>query len=237
LGNGKFDGRQIVDERALAETHHPQMLTGFNPFTGLPTFYGLGWNIGYDQQGRLRLNHSGGFDMGAATYVNLVPGEQLGIVVLTNGYPIGLAEGLGTIFVDLALYGRSTQDWFTLYKQMYSNPATTGTVLGFDYSKPPAAPGLALKNGAYVGKYANDFFGEISITEKDRGLTIVEGPQQRTFPMKHYQRDTFTYQTEGENAVGVSGITFTIGPNGKAIQVLVENLNAHGEGIFKRAGQ
>jgi CubicO group peptidase (beta-lactamase class C family) len=237
LGNGKFDGRQIVDERALAETHHPQMLTGFNPFTGLPTFYGLGWNIGYDQQGRLRLNHSGGFDMGAATYVNLVPGEQLGIVVLTNGYPIGLAEGLGTIFVDLALYGRSTQDWFTLYKQMYSNPATTGTVLGFDYSKPPAAPGLALKNGAYVGKYANDFFGEISITEKDRGLTIVEGPQQRTFPMKHYQRDTFTYQTEGENAVGVSGITFTIGPNGKATQVLVENLNAHGEGIFKRAGQ
>jgi hypothetical protein len=54
--------------------------------------------------------------------------------------------------------------------------------------------------------------------------------------MKHYQRDTFTYQTEGENAVGVSGITFTIGPNGKATQVLVENLNAHGEGIFKRAG-
>jgi CubicO group peptidase (beta-lactamase class C family) len=237
LGNGKFDGRQIVDEKALAETHHPQMLTGFNPFTGLPTFYGLGWNIGYDQQGRLRLNHSGGFDMGAATYVNLVPAEQLGIVVLTNGYPLGLAEGLGTIFVDLALYGRSTQDWFTLYKQMYSNPATTGTVLGFDYSKPPAVPGPALKNSAYVGKYANDFFGEISVTEKDGGLTIVEGPQQKTFSMKHYQRDTFTYQTEGENAVGVSGITFTIGPNGKATQVLVENLNAHGEGIFKRAGR
>jgi CubicO group peptidase (beta-lactamase class C family)/pimeloyl-ACP methyl ester carboxylesterase len=230
LGNGKFDGRQIVDEKALAETHHPHMLTGFNPFT----FYGLGWNIGYDQQGRLRLNHSGGFDMGAATYVNLVPAEQLGIVVLTNGYPIGRAEGLGTIFVDLALYGRSTQDWFTLYKQMYSNPATTGTVPGFDYSKPPAALGPALKNSAYVGKYANDFFGEISITEKDGGLAIVEGPQQRTFSMKHYQRDTFTYQTEGENAVGLSGITFTIGPDGKATQVLVENLNAHGEGIFKR---
>src|SRR5947208_5947040 len=91
LANGKFEGKQIVDEKALAETHHPQMLTGFNPFTQLPTFYGLGWNVGYDQEGRLRLNHSGGFDLGAATYVNLVPAEQLGIVVLTNGYPTGFA--------------------------------------------------------------------------------------------------------------------------------------------------
>ena len=48
LANGKFEGKQIVDEKALAETHHPHMLTGFNPFTQLPTFYGLGWNVGYD---------------------------------------------------------------------------------------------------------------------------------------------------------------------------------------------
>src|SRR5213593_808438 len=87
LANGKFDGKQIVDEKALAETHHPHMLTGFNPFTQLPTFYGLGWNVGYDQEGRLRLNHSGAFGLGTATYANLVPGEQLGIVVLTNAYP------------------------------------------------------------------------------------------------------------------------------------------------------
>src|SRR5256886_1209107 len=233
LANGKFEGKQIVDEKALAETHHPQMLTGFNPFTQLPTFYGLGWNVGYDQEGRLRLNHSGAFGLGAATYVNLVPGEQLGIVVLTNGYPTGFAEGLGTIFVDLALYGSSTQDWFTLFKQLYSNPATTGTVLGFDYSKPPESSAPAVKNSAYVGGYANDFFGDISIIEKDGGLAIVQGPKKMTFAMKHYDRDTFTYETQVENAVGRSGITFTIGPDGRATKVLVENLNVHGEGVFK----
>ena len=53
--------------------------------------------------------------------------------------------------------------------------------------------------------------------------------------MKHYDRDTFTYETQGENAVGISGITFTIGPDGTATQVVVENLNVHGEGTFKRA--
>src|SRR5881396_1735911 len=175
LANGKFDGKQVVNEKALAETHHPEMLTGFNPFTGMPTFYGLGWNVSYDEQGRLRLNHSGGFGLGAATYVNLVPGEQLGMVVLTNAYPLGLADALGTTFVDTALYGKPTQDWFVLFKQVYSNPAAIGTVLGFDYSKPPLSPAPALKNNAYVGRYTNDYFGGISIIEKGGGLAIVQG--------------------------------------------------------------
>jgi CubicO group peptidase (beta-lactamase class C family) len=234
LANGKFDGKQIVDEKALAETHHPQMLTGFNPFTGLPSFYGLGWNVSYDDQGRLRLNHSGAFALGAATHVNLAPSEQLGIVVLTNAYPIGMAEALGTTFMDTALYGKPTQDWFAIFKQAFSNPAAVGTVLGFDYSKPPASPAPALKNGAYVGRYTNNYFGDVSVVEKDGGLAIVEGPKNKTFPMQHYDRDTFTYETADENAVGRSGVTFIVGPDGKAGQVVVENLNVRGEGTFKR---
>src|SRR6184192_1644250 len=167
LGNGKFDGKQIVDEKALTETHQPNMLTSFSPFTGLPSFYGLGWNVSYDEQGRLRLNHSGAFALGAATLVNLVPAEQLGVVVLTNAYPIGIAEALGTIFLDTALYGKPTQDWLVLFKQRFSNPAAIGTVLGFDYSKPPGSPWPASKNNAYLGSYTSDYFGEISVLEKD----------------------------------------------------------------------
>jgi hypothetical protein len=63
---------------------------------------------------------------------------------------------------------------------------------------------------------------------------VIEGPHKLTFLLKHYDRDTFTYQTEGENAVGATGATFTIGPEGKATTLTVENLNARGEGIFKR---
>jgi CubicO group peptidase (beta-lactamase class C family) len=235
IANGKFNGKQIVDEKALIETHHPNMLTGFSPFTGLPSFYGLGWNVSYDEQGRLRLNHSGAFALGAATHVNLAPSEQLGVVVLTNANPIGIAEALGTTFLDTALYGKPTQDWFAVFKQAFSNPAAVGTVLGFDYSKPPASPAPALKNSAYVGRYTNDYFGDISIIEKDGGLAIVEGPQNKTFPMQHYDRDTFTYETADENAVGRSGVTFTIAPDGGPNQVAVENLNVYGEGTFKRA--
>jgi CubicO group peptidase (beta-lactamase class C family) len=234
LANGKFGGKQIVDEKALAETHHPHMLTGFSPFTGLPGFYGLGWNVSYDQEGRLHLSHSGAFALGAATHVNLVPDEQLGIVVLTNAYPLGIAEALGTTFLDTALYGKPTQDWLAIFKHVFADPAAIGTFPGFDYSKPPGSPSSASKNSAYLGMYTNDYFGEISIIEKDSGLAIVQGPKNKTFPMKHYDRDTFTYETEDENAVGKSGITFTIGPDGKATQVVVENLNVRGQGTFKR---
>jgi hypothetical protein len=105
--------------------------------------------------------------------------------------------------------------------------------VGPDYSKPPDSPSPALPNSTYVGRYSNDFFGEIEVIETANGLAIVEGPEKRTFPLAHFDRDTFTYETEGENAVGVTGVTFTIGSNRKAASVVVGNLNARGQGIFK----
>jgi CubicO group peptidase (beta-lactamase class C family) len=234
IANGKFGGEPIIAEKALVQMDHPHMLTGFNPLNGLPTFYGLGMNVSYDQQGRARLNHSGGFALGAGTHVNMVPSEQLGIVVLTNAYPVGVAEGLGFTFMDLALYDKLTYDWLAFFKKVFSDPAAIGTEVGTDYSKPPASPLAALNADAYVGAYANDFFGDIEIVAKDGGLAIVEGPNKMTVALKHYDRDTFTYETTGENAVGTTGVYFTIGVDGKAKTMLVENLNVDKQGTFTR---
>jgi CubicO group peptidase (beta-lactamase class C family) len=234
LADGKFEGNQLVDEKALALTHSPQMLTGYSPLTGLPSFYGLGWNVNYDTEGRLRLGHSGAFALGAATSVLMVPSEHLGIVVLTNAFPIGFAEGLTNSFTDIALYGKSTQDWMAIFKKAFLNPATFGVFTGTDYSKPPTSPTRQLANTAYLGTYNNNFFGDIHIIEKGDELAVIEGPHQLTFPLKHYDRDIFTYQTIGENAVGATGVTLTIGPDGKATTLAIENLNVRGEGTFIR---
>jgi hypothetical protein len=123
--------------------------------------------------------HSGAFAVGAASHLNLVPNEQLGIVVLTNAYPLGIAEALGTIFVDTTLYGKPTQNWLAIFKRIFADPAAIGTFPGFDYSKPPGSPSPTSKNGAYLGRYTNDFFGDISIIEKDSGLAIVQGRKTR----------------------------------------------------------
>ena len=234
IAHGQVNGRQMVDEKALAETHHPHMLTGFSPLTGLPSFYGLGMNVSYDQQGRLRLSHSGAFALGAATTIHMVPSEQLGSVVLTNAYPIGVAEGLSATVMDYALYGKPTQDWLALFKQMFSNPATVGIKIGTDYTKPPTSPSPPLHHDAYIGTYTNDFFGDIAVIEQDGGLAIVEGPNNMMFALKHYNRDIFTYKTAGENAVGTTGVYFTIGADGKATSVRVENLDVDNSGSFTR---
>jgi hypothetical protein len=234
LANGRYNGEQLVDAKALSDSHTPEMLTGFSPLTGLPGFYGLGWNVNYDEQGRLRLGHSGAFALGAATTVVLVPSEQLGIVVLTNAYPIGVAEGVAFTFTDIALYGKSTQDWVALFKKMFSNPAAIGLEIQTDYSNSPKSPSPALADDAYVGSYTNNYFGEIQIVKANNGLAIVEGPKKLTFPLKHYDRDLFTYETIGENAAGATGVTFTIGAGQKANAVVIENLNVRGEGAFKR---
>jgi CubicO group peptidase (beta-lactamase class C family) len=234
LANGQFEGKQIVEAKALAQTHWPQILTGFSPLSGLPTFYGLGWNVSYDEEGRLRLGHSGAFDLGASTNVSLVPSAHLGIVVLTNAYPVGAAEGVAATFIDVALHGKATQDWSAIYKKVFSNPAVLGTPQQFDYSTPPGAASPALTTSAYVGSYINDLYGEFQIIGQGGGLAIVEGPHRLTFALKHYDRDLFTYETEGENSVGTTGVTFTVGADGKATSFVVEYLNADGHGRFTR---
>lgn len=234
ITNGKFDGKQIVPEEPLIATHQPQLLRGFSPLTGLPSFDGLGWDLNYDTLGRLRLGHSGGFALGAGTNVALVPAEQLGIITLCNATANGVSESLNQIFMDTALYGAPTQDWVTLFKKLFSNPATLGVVMGTDYSKPAASPTPALKNDAYVGSYTTPFFGDIAVIEQDGGLAIVEGPNKMTFPLTHYDRDIFTYATTGENAVGATGVYFNVGADGQAATVRVENLDVDGSGVFTR---
>jgi hypothetical protein len=191
-------------------------------------------NVSYDEQGRLRLGHSGGFAMGAGTIVSMIPSEELGIVVLSNTSANGVAEGLAMDFTELALYGKKSQDWLAFFKKVFKDPAVLGEVVGFDYSKAPVTITPASPNGTYLGTYKNDFFGEMQVIERNGGLALELGPRKLVAMLKHYDRDTFTYETGGENAVGRSGVTFTIGPDGKSNKVLVEHLNEKGEGVFSR---
>jgi CubicO group peptidase (beta-lactamase class C family) len=174
LANGQFEGKRIVDEKALAETRSPQIFMWFDPLNGLPMFYGLGWFVGFDTEGRLHLWHTGIFTSGAGTIVQLIPSEHLGIVVLTNAFPPGVGEGLVFTLTDLALYGKATRDWLAHFKKMYSNPAALG--VGTDYSKPPAAPGPALANSAYVGTYTNNFMERFRSSNRATDSQLLRVP-------------------------------------------------------------
>ncbi|WP_030271624.1 serine hydrolase [Streptomyces sp. NRRL B-24484] len=235
LADGSFEGRQIVDATALNQTRLPHIVSGPpHAPAGNAGFYGLGWNVNYDSHGRLRLNHSGAFDLGAATVVTLLPSEQLGIVVLTNGQPIGLPEAVAEEFFDLAQEGHETVDWLSFMGRVVP-AASEGQVSPTDYTEPPAGAAPAKADSAYVGTYANGYFGPMTVTSQDGKLVMSLGPDDLKFPLQHYDGDVFSFRTRGENAVGLSGVTFTVGADGRASSVVVEQFNHDGLGTFTRS--
>ena len=237
LGRGTVDGRELVKAAPLDETHRPHMVStpGENPMVDRPAFYGLGWGVGYDEQGRIRWSHSGAFNLGAATCVNLVPGEQIGIVALTNAYPIGLPEAVCRSFLDLLFSGKVERDWLALFGQLFVKAMAPDYGTAVDYSKPSAQPSPALPAAAYMGFYHNDLFGAIEIASTDAEMVLKLGPKQVSRALNHFDRDVFTYQPIGEDAYGLSAVTFMVGADGKANKVTIENLDVNGQGTFGRA--
>ena len=234
LAGGEFNGKPLIDAAALAETRTPQFVTGFSPEQGRIGSYGLGWNVSDQRGGLIVANHSGEFSLGVRTEVSLLPTEEIGITVLSNGAPNGVPEGLTESFIDWALDGELERDWLEFTNRMFALDVASELAKTSDFSKPPTDGGAALALSTYAGKYENDYFGVIEVAEKNGKLTLGLGPKLETHPLTHWNRDVFWFQPTGEMAAGKSGVIFSIGPDGRAGSVLIENLNVNGMGWFER---
>ncbi|MER7577557.1 serine hydrolase [Streptomyces sp. NPDC126514] len=234
LADGRLDGEQIIDAEALERTHWPESVA--NPPhapAGRTGFYGLGWNVSYDDEGRLRLSHTGAFALGAHTNVTMLPGEQLGIVVLTNSAPAGVADAVALDFFDIAQDGEISRDWIPLVDALYQQQEDAGRSKT-DYARPPEDAAPAKDADTYTGAYENDYYGRAEVVAgKDGALTLRLGPEPQSYRLTHYDGDRFSFLTRGENAVGRTGVTFD--PDEKSFTV--EYLDAEGLGTFESTAQ
>jgi CubicO group peptidase (beta-lactamase class C family) len=235
VDNGKFNGRQVVDAAALAETHSPQIFWNISPEEGRVVGYGLGWIVSVERGGRVFWKHSGEFSLGVRTEVAILPSEKLAMVVLSNAAPTGIPEGLVESFYDWALHGELSRDWVQFANRMFDEQDKKERASRGDYSRPPASPSPPRTLAAYTGKYENEYFGPIELTERGGKLVLRLGPKPLEFDLRHWDRDTFLYQPTGENALGLSAVRFSIDPTGQTDRVLIEDLNIHGLGTFVRA--
>jgi CubicO group peptidase (beta-lactamase class C family) len=235
VGDGKYDGRQVVDAAALADTHTPQIVWSISREEGRVVGYGLGWIVSVERGGRVFWKHSGEFELGVRSEVAVLPPENLAIVVLSNAAPTGIPEGLVESFYDWALDGKLSRDWVEFANRMFDEQVKAELAKQGDYSRPPARPSPPLELAAYTGKYENKYFGPIQLTERAGKLVLHLGPKPLEFELRHWDRDTFLYQPTGENATGLSAVRFSVATAGQADHVLLENLNIHGLGTFTRA--
>ncbi|MFH9956952.1 serine hydrolase [Streptomyces roseolus] len=232
LASGELDGERIIDAEALERTHWPEAVSSPPRAPAARTgFYGLGWNVSYDDAGRLRLSHTGAFAQGAHTNVTMLPGEELGIVVLTNGSPVGVADAVALDFFDLAETGKVSRDWIPLVDAVYRQQEEAGRS-DTDYARPPADAAPAKDADAYTGTYTSDYYGRAEVVAADDGtLTLRLGPEPQAYRLAHYEGDVFSFETRGENAVGRTGVTFAA--DGKSFTV--EYLDGEGLGTFSRS--
>jgi CubicO group peptidase (beta-lactamase class C family) len=233
LAEGRFNGKQIIAPDVLEETHTAQIERGKNPATGKPSSYGIGWGVDHDADGRLIVAHSGAFALGAGTIVQLSPSDHLGIIVLTNALPTGLAEAVASEFLDLYHYGKEKQDWLTLTTGVFKKMIDSiyGAVPDYSKQTPPASPVAAKTLSAYTGIYRSDYYGQIEVSEDHGSLWMRLPADGSLFILKHWNGDTFVYRYKEEPGVITRAAKFTLGTTPK---VLLENLASEGDAVFTK---
>lgn len=233
LADGRYNGTAVVEPDALLPAVTPQMVSSPPTAPAMRAgFYGYGFNVGTSPAGRVRLSHSGAFELGAATTFVAIPAADAAIVVLTNAAPSGVPETLAAEFADLVEFGEIRQDWRELYSKAFADmDKPFGELAG---KQAPARPAPARALSSYAGTYRNDYWGPVTVTEKNGALSLSLGPRPTVFGLRHWDGDVFAFAPDQlsspENASpgSISKATF------KAGALTLEYFDADKMGTFTR---
>ena len=183
--------------------------------------YGLGWGIS-DYRGNLRVGHTGGYD-GMITAVNLIPDQNLGVVVLTNGMqsPIMAATYYA---LDMMLQGNSA-DWSNKLLeqrgQSMQERIEARKAARIEQTEPSAA------QESYAGSYRSEIYGDITVerTQNEWVLKFSHSPSlsarlshwhydvwKLNWEEKHAWFDFGTVRFDTNSDMQVTGLTFNV-PN------------------------
>lgn len=222
LADGKIGTRQHIDPDVLQEAHNAHIA---NDPAQLPAerseFYGYGFNNLTTSTGHVRWGHSGAFYVGAATAYGMVPAADAGIVVLTNGSPVGAAEAVAYSFTDLVRTGAVERDWYGYYNPIFQSLFVNNSKVA---AKPPANAAKPRAASAYVGTYSNDYVGDVTITAQGQTLTLTLGPKKLSAKLTPWNGDTFSWLAPGGNGDPITAVTFSGNSGGKATAVNIELL-------------
>ena len=168
-----------------------------NDFNRHFSAYGLGWSLS-DYHGNLRLGHTGGYD-GMITAVTLVPDQNLGVVVLTNGMksPITAATNYA---LDTYL-GIKVKDWNKeLLKITNENEAKDSRVADRIQKRVlNTQPSLPIEK--YVGIYKSAIYGNIIISNEQNTLKLnFEHSPNLSATLSHWHFDVWKIEWDTPHA-------------------------------------
>jgi CubicO group peptidase (beta-lactamase class C family) len=195
LAGGKApDGTQLIDAKVLVDSMqtHNVVEPRADGLAAANSYYGYGFFTGTTTSGLKFATHAGAFAQGTGTNVEIVPALDLGVVVLTNGFPMGLAETVVLEVLEIAEHGAVQKNWWGIYQQGFAAALESAFGSSVD-GAPPASPAPPRQLPDYAGRYRNDYYGEAVVTVDGGTLRMHMGPAEhgKDWTLQHWDGDTF----------------------------------------------
>ena len=226
IHDGTFQGKKLVGTDNFDYVHSPKTIANSDPKKGPLAFYCASWI--YEQTKPFPMIWHNGGTSGYHTMVAFWPDTKIGMVVLTNLIPNGLAEALPRYFNDL-YFGNPKKDWseeaFLKMKKTIEEEKAKAL-------KPPAQPVPPMVLEKYAGIYSNDVYGDVTVDKKGNNLEITIGPEKFKILLKHWDKDMFTSIVLGEEAK--ADVAFATGADGSVSAMTVNSINQDGRGVFQK---
>jgi CubicO group peptidase (beta-lactamase class C family) len=152
--------------RNLVWTPHNNFIvdhTSKNDFNRNFNAYGLGWGLS-DYHGHMKVGHTGGYD-GMITALTLIPDENLGVVVLTNG-PKSPNMAATYYALDKFLGVETNKDWSKDYLENVNERVANDTRISDRISARIEGTEPTVTKEKVLGNYYSDMYGKIRISEQ-----------------------------------------------------------------------
>jgi CubicO group peptidase (beta-lactamase class C family) len=233
LNKGKYGEKlekQLFSESAQQEMWKPHTNRNFKViskgrYNNHFEAYGLGWHI-VDYCSKIVLWHTGGVP-GMLSQTILVPELNLGIVVLTNTFPGGASYmTLARSILDSYL-GVVKRDWIKMaIDNLKSAQNSVDTVETSVWKTVENSKKIQINNESYIGTYTDNWFGQVSIYEKEGKLWFksLRSPKLNG-QMFFYKATTFAIKWEYTDMPCNAFATFSLDTEGKAISVKMKGIS------------
>ena len=240
LGDGKYEGKQLVSESNLRLMHSPQTSMPDLPpafsFSELGHFsYGLTWVV-TAYRGHNLVWHNGGID-GFYALLSLLPDDHMGVVILTNMPGQPSPEILAYNVYD-RLLGLDQLPWLARFKELQSKrkkEEEESKKTKTSDKKTGTHPSHDLKD--YVGNYENPGYGLIKVGQKGDALELTInklGP----YLLARYHYDVFQIPEDSDTPAAGERFQFHMNKQGDVHSISAALEPALSEDIvFTRAAE
>lgn len=197
VNSGKFQGKQVISARALAETMIPQNLSDkrgrYDELSN--SIYAMG-RIVQAYKGTKIVSHTGSID-GFYSNLTYLPQDSLAIFIVHNSTAAGSLRSVMNLPIIDILLGREVTDWSGRYWNDYLDGQSSSRrqIDSINASRVKNTnPSHAI--GAYAGTFNHPVYGDINVDIQNNQLTLQYRGLQAMLDHWHY--DQFITVDEGK---------------------------------------